>query len=178
MAEFKIRGTAPYVQHKFSTKMRQQMKEKQEAGEGGPQGKKKRAAKDFKAAYEQAMYISVKGWHEIPAASFRNAMISACRTVNFKMTHSKLAVFILADGYDPEDGTALVKITKGKPQYAEHTVRLASGVADIRFRPMWQPGWEAIVRIRFDSENDEYQRCDTPTHASWWTSRRWRGTAG
>ncbi len=54
--------------------------------------------------------------------------------------------------FDRDDGTSLVKITKGEPQYAEHAVRNDSGVADIRPRPIWAPGWEATVRIRYDAE--------------------------
>ena len=49
-------------------------------------------------------------------------------------------------------GTPLVEITKGEPQYFETYVRLATGVCDLRARPMWAPGWEAIVRVRFDAD--------------------------
>jgi hypothetical protein len=79
-------------------------------------------------------------------------MISACRTVGFKMTVAKLSVFVLPDGFDKDDGTPLVKILKGTPRQHEGLVRLATGVADIRIRPMWAPGWEAEVRVRFDAD--------------------------
>lgn len=64
----------------------------------------------------------------------------------------QLAVFIEADGFDRTDGTPLVKITKGKPKYCEHPVRLASGVIDLRARAMWMPGWRAMLRIRYDAD--------------------------
>ena len=68
------------------------------------------------------------------------------------MTLAKLCVTVIADGFDVDDGTPLVRITKGKPEYSEHVVRNETGVVDIRPRPMWQPGWEALVTIRFDAD--------------------------
>ena len=151
IAEFHIVGAAPYVQNKFSQKARNIMRSAQEAG---PQGKKglKREAKDFEACFQGAMHKAKGGWHGIPAPAFRNAMISACRVVGFKMTHAKLSVFIEADGFDSDDGTPLVKITKGSPVYHEASVRNDSGVCDIRARPMWREGWEAKLRIRYDAD--------------------------
>jgi hypothetical protein len=122
VAEFCILGTAPYVQNKFSAKARNMMKATQEAGPQGNKGKK-REPKDFEACYQGAMHKAKAGWCGIPAPAFRNAMISACRVVGFKMTHAKLSVFIEADGFDDDDGTPLVKITKGSPVYHEASVR-------------------------------------------------------
>jgi hypothetical protein len=150
-AVFRIVGTAPYVQHKFSQKARELMRGKQEAGSAGKKGKK-REPKDFMACYEGAKHKSADGWCGIPAPAFRCAMVSACRIVGFKMTLAKLALFIEADGLDSEDGTPLVRITKGEPQYHESAVRNESGVCDLRARPMWMPGWQAAVRIRFDAD--------------------------
>ena len=125
------------------------MHDAQESGSQGKKGKK-RSAKDFTAAYEGAMHKSAEGWHGIPAPAFRNGCISACRMVGFKMTHAKLSIFVDPDGFDVDDGTPLVKITKGAPEYTELAVRNDSGVCDLRPRPMWRQGWEAVVRIRFD----------------------------
>ena len=150
-AEFKIVGTSPYVQNKFSAKARQTMKETQEAGTQS-RSKRKREAKDFTRCYEDAMHRMTDGGHGIPAPAFRNAMIDACRMVGFKMTHARCSVFVVADGFDADDATPLVRITKGEPQYLELAVRLETGVCDIRPRPMWEPGWEATVQIRFDTD--------------------------
>ncbi len=150
-AVFRIVGTAPYVQNKFSQKAREQMKEKQQAG-GPGRNRKAKDAKDFEALYEGATHRVADGWAGIPAPAFRNAMISACRTVGFKMTLAKLSVFVEADGFDVDDGTPLVRITKGEPRYHEALVRLQTGVADIRARPMWEPGWQAEIRITFDAD--------------------------
>lgn len=150
-AEFVIVGTAPLVINKFSSRDRETMKSKQEAGSVATKGAK-RSPKDFQARYEGAKHISREGWCGIHAAAFRCGMISACRMVNFKMTLAKLSLFVEADGFDADDGSPLVKITKGKPKYTELTVRNATGVCDIRARPMWDEGWEAVVRVRFDGD--------------------------
>lgn len=146
----KIVGNAPYVQNKFSQKAREQMRQTQERGSAGKVGGSKRQPKDFQAAYEQALHVSEEGWYGIPAASFRVAMISACRIVGFKMTLAKLSVFVFADGLDADEGTPLVRIY-GDPEINESMVRVGMGASDIRWRPMWRR-WHAIVRISYDAE--------------------------
>jgi len=146
-----IEGDAPYVQNKFSEKARGEMIATQKAGTQTAKGKKK-DPKDFKQCYLGALHVDKSGHYGIPANAFRQALISACRLVNFKMTIGKLALFIHADGFDKDDGTPLVRITKGKPRQVEHAVRLPNGSADIRVRPMWDEGWQAKVRIRYDAD--------------------------
>jgi hypothetical protein len=151
-AEFAITGTAPLVMNAFPQKAKEMMRKKQEAGSKQNQKLKTREGKDFNLAYEQAKHVAKDGWCGIPCVAFRAAMVSACRTVGFKMTIAKLSIFIEPDGFDKNDGTPLVKITKGEPHYVEHMVRLETGVADIHPRPMWDEGWEATVRIKFDAD--------------------------
>lgn len=148
-ASVKIRGISPYVQHAFSEKQRKVMEETQRAGQQS-RGKKVRQPKDFEGAYEAAMHRSKEDWIGIPAPAFRNAMISACRLVGIVMTRAKLSVFVEADGIDRNDGTPLVKI-EGEPRVHEASVRNESGVADIRWRPMWEQ-WSAVVRVTWDED--------------------------
>jgi hypothetical protein len=155
-AEFLLVGTAPLVINKFSAKAQEMMRAKQEAGDQG--GKRpKRDPKDFDLCYQEALRTSPQGWHGIHAGAFRNAIISACRLVGFKMTIAKLTVFVDADGRDQDDGAPLVKITKGKPSKFEMAVRNESGVADIRARPMWEPGWECVLRVSWDADQFSLQ---------------------
>lgn len=149
-ASVTIVGDAPLVIHAFSQKQQNMIRETQEAGQQARKGKV-REAKDFEAAYHNARHISVDGWDGFPASAVRNAMISACRTVGFKMTLAKLSLFCTADGYDNR-GTPLVKITKGKPSMHIGPARNANGSIDLRARPMWEAGWEAVVRLRWDAE--------------------------
>lgn len=144
-----IVGISPYVQHAFSEKQRKQMEETQRAGQQA-RGKRNRAPKDFEEVYENAKHKAKEGWLGIPAPAFRNAMISACRLIGFKMTHAKLSVFVEADGIDAKDGTPLVRII-GDPRIHEASVRNESGVADIRWRPMWEE-WSARVRVTWDED--------------------------
>lgn len=148
-AVFNIRGTAPYVQARFSAKAMQAMMSKMAAGSVA-RGKKVRDARDFDADYNAAMHISVDGWCGIPAGAFRQAMISACRLVGFKMTLAKLSVFVAADGFDKVDGVPLIKLV-GKPERIDMAVRNQTGVADIRVRPMWRE-WSAKVVVSYDAD--------------------------
>lgn len=152
-AKFKIIGTAPLVQNKFSSRALEAMAEKQAAGSVA-QKKVKRDAKDFDACVKEATHFSEDGWCGLPASAFRAGLISTCRLLGFPMTLAKLSVFVLADGYERDrfGVTPLVKITKGKPRRTDFAVRNETGVADIRPRPMWDEGWEAVVTIRFDAD--------------------------
>jgi len=145
-----IRGTAPYVQHRFGPKGLEQMIREQEAGSTKKKGKN-REPKDFDALYKDAMHVSTAGWHGMPASSFRNALVSACKTVGFHMTKAKIALFVEADGYGT-DGAPLIRITKGTPHPFDAIVRNATGVVDVRRRPMFDPGWEAVVRVTYDRD--------------------------
>lgn len=148
-AEFLIRGISPYMQHKFPKKVQEQMRAVQEAGSTN-KSKKVREPKDFEQNFEDATYRHRDGWFGIPASVFRNAMISACRTVGFKMTLAKLGISVEADGLDEETGTPLVRI-EGERKMDVSGVRNQTGVVDLRARPRWDE-WSAVVRVEFDAD--------------------------
>lgn len=145
----RIVGTSPYVQLRFSEKARTKMQEQQEAGSTAKKGAT-REPRDFDEDYEGAMHRGPSGEHGIPASAFRSAAISACRTVNFKMTLAKLGLFVESDFVDPRDGTPLVAI-EGEPKPLTLPVRNATGVADLRCRAQWLE-WAATIRIRYDAD--------------------------
>lgn len=150
-AEFNIIGTAPYIQLRFSEKAINAMREKHEAGSQANK-KKAKEARDFHQDFLQAQHLSddKKQWNGIPASAFRNAMISACRLVGFKMTLAKLSVFILPDGFDKVDGVPLIKID-GTPESHIMHARNATGVCDLRVRAKFWP-WSATVRVQYDAD--------------------------
>ncbi len=148
-AQFHIIGLSPYVQAKFSAKVINQMRDKMISGSRAKKGGA-REGRDFDADYKNAMHVSREGWVGIPASSFRNAMISACRLVGFKMTLAKLAVFCEAEGYDETEGTPLVRIHGDPHPHLAHA-RNATGVVDLRMRPMWDT-WEAWPVFRYDAD--------------------------
>jgi len=153
---FHIQFTAPFVQCAFGAKSRQALKDIQLAGESRKKNIK-REPKDFQALYEEAHHISDEGWCGVPASAFRNAAISACRVCGYAMTRAKLTIFAEADGFDRDSRDPLIKILKGKPHYHEAPVRVANGRFDLRPRPMWDPGMEMTVRIRYDADQFRFE---------------------
>lgn len=153
-AEFKLVGETPYVQLRFSEKAMNTMIDKMKAGSQA-KGKKVRAARDFDDDFIQGQHISTEGWNGIPAGAFRAGMISACRLVGFKMTLAKLSVFVEADGIDKVDGVPLVRIN-GTPEKNIMAVRNATGVCDMRCRPMWRE-WSVDLRVKFDEDQFSLQ---------------------
>lgn len=147
-AVFRITGTAPYMQHRFSKKA--EIMAKQAEGSTA-RSKKVRDARDFEKDFRDAQHIAAEGWHGIPAPAFRAALISACRLVGFQMTKAKLSVFVEADGHCAKDGTPLVRMLAGAPENVSMPVRNETGVADVRARPLWRT-WQADLRITWDAD--------------------------
>ena len=145
----RLRGTSPLVINRFSQKAMEEMRATQEAGSTA-RAKKVRTAKDFNALYEGAKHKSIEGWDGIHAAAFRNAAISACRAVGFKMTHAKLAFRVMEDGWDMADGAPLIKILDGEAEQWVAPTRNATGVIDLRSRPMYKK-WGAQLNIEYDA---------------------------
>lgn len=152
IATFILRGNAPYVSNKFSAEAREQMRAKQAEGSQAQKKKGPRAPKDFDRNYRESMHATKDGKYGVPAGCFRQAMVSACRIVGFKMTLAKLALFVLADDIDEDDASPLVLFTKGKPEKFEAATRNATGVADIRVRGKWDSGWEMKLRVQYDGD--------------------------
>jgi len=151
IGEIWIMGDAPLTIHKFSEKAKNAIKATQTAGSTA-KSKKKREAKDFAECFQQARHISTEGWDGIPATAFRQACISACRLVGYKMTLAKLSIFVVADGIDRDEGTPLVKIIGGEPRQLESMVRIGpQKTVDIAVRPQWVK-WGARLRIRYDAD--------------------------
>ena len=151
-ATFKIKGTAPYVQNKFSEKAKAKMMADMSTPKAAKKAKSERDPRDYERDFQQAQHISTAGWHGIPCPAFRAAMIDACRTVGLVMTKAKMSVFVIPDGFDKDEGTPLVKIESPKPpERTESLVRNDNGSADIHIRPMWRE-WSANVTVDFDAD--------------------------
>lgn len=151
IATYLLTGDSPYVSNKFSQEAREMMRAKQVAGTQAKKGQK-REPKDFQKNFEQSMHSFGDGTYGVPASCFRQAMVSACRIVGFKMTLAKLALFVEADGFDADDASPLVRFVTGVPEYFESATRNETGVADIRARGKWAPGWQILLRVRYDAD--------------------------
>lgn len=149
-AEFFVTGTAPLVIHRFSIKTKTEMRLKMETGKASG-SRKNREAKDSDETYNQARYRSKEGWDGFHAASIRNAMISACRLVGFKMTLAKMSIFVIADGWDAtESQIPLIRII-GDPVKQEDMARVETGQPYVTIRPAYH-GWKAKIKIRWDAD--------------------------
>jgi hypothetical protein len=147
-----IKGTSPLVQNKFSEKARKQMMDAMTQTKAEKKTKAQREPRNFDTEFQQAQHISEDGWPGIPCVAFRASMVDACRLIGIPMTKAKMAIFVLPDGIDAAEGTPLVKVYSGMPP-EKHTglVRLESGVADIRCRPMWR-SWACKVKLQYDAD--------------------------
>jgi len=148
-ATVRLVGTSPYVSNKFSARARSALMETQMAGSQSKKGKK-REPKNFEERWRESAHLSTDGWYGMPASSIRNAMISACRTVGFRMTLAKLSLFVDHDGLDVDDATPLLKII-GEPKRRDRNVRLATGVIDIMTAAVWDQ-WEIEAVLRWDAD--------------------------
>lgn len=149
-AVFQVRGVAPLVIHRFSHKTKEQMKQKMETGKAAS-SKKNREAKLTDDLYQEARYISKEGWDGFNASSIRNAMISACRLVGFKMTLAKMSIFVEADGWDAEEPQIpLVRII-GDPIKQEDMARVETGQPYVTVRAAYHK-WSAGIKIRWDAD--------------------------
>lgn len=149
-AEFRIKGIAPLVIHRFSAKTKNEMKLKMEAGKVAG-SKKNREPKNSDDSYNESRYIAKEGWDGFHAGAVRAAMISACRLVNFKMTLAKLSIFVEADGWDKtEPQIPLIRI-EGKPVKQEDMARVETGQPYVTIRAAYH-GWKAKIKIRWDAD--------------------------
>lgn len=146
-----IIGTAPFVQNKFSKKQRDKMMADMATPKAEKKGKAARAPRDYASDFAQCQHKATAGWNGIPCAAFRAAMIDACRTTGAVMTRAKMSVFVIADGFDADDGTPLVKLIGKAPERAEDLVRNDNGGADVRIRARWRE-WSAAVTVEFDAD--------------------------
>ena len=142
-----LQGTAPLVVERFSKKV--ELMAKMALGSTAT-NKKVRTARDYDNEAEEARYRGPDGWEGMNAAAFRTGMIGACRLVGFKMTLAKLSLFVEADAFDLKDGIPLVRVYGKSETYTAHT-RNATGVVDVRARPMYRE-WAVKLRVRFDAD--------------------------
>jgi len=175
---FKLKGNAPLVTSRFSEKAINDMK----TGQMMTEEQKKSAVlqpRDFHEQYENAIHKAIKngkeeGWAGFRADGLRKALVTATYLVQKVINNHEAAleangtakskitglteavkkgVFVHADGFNAQ-GFPLIRILKEEPHYCEHNVKIGKfrDIADVRARAMFNPGWEANVRIQFDQD--------------------------
>jgi len=113
--------------------------------------RRKRVARDFEAEFKDAQHASTEGWVGIAAMGIKHGMVSVCTIADFFKTRAKMLFFVEPDGYS-EYATPLFKITKGEPRMYQDVGRVRSGGMQVNVRAMFDPGWEATVRIKYDQD--------------------------
>jgi len=149
-ATFKIVGVAPLVIHRFSAKTKNQMKQKMEEGKSAS-SKKNREAKSTDDTFEEARYRSKAGWDGFHAGAVRNACISACRLVGYKMTLAKLSIFVEADGWDRDEPQIPLIRIHGEAVKQEDMARVETGQPYVTVRAAYHD-WSANVKMRWDKD--------------------------
>lgn len=133
-----IKGLSPLVVHNWDEKSIIQMLDKQ-------MGKARVAKphKDPEACFEAAKYKDSSGKDCLRSEFFKNAFVSAARFVEgVTMTAMKMSLFVEGD----ELGN--LPLEYEKVENCRKMVRNDSGVADIRFRPMYHH-WSTELVVRY-----------------------------
>lgn len=142
-ALFRIEGTEPLIVHKFSEKAQKMIEDKQaKKSKGG------RELRDPEAEFRGALHVFTDGKrYGFPTGGFKAAMIRAGKQLGYVMTDLKGWFFIEPD----EKETNLVEII-GEPEMRTDMVRIGNGVADVRYRPVFND-WAAALRIRYNNKS-------------------------
>jgi hypothetical protein len=154
-AQFKLIAATevPLVIHRFSHKLKMELKLKAETGKPAS-SKKTREPKDSEATYNAARYISREDWDGFQASCIRNAAISACRLCGFKMVLAKLSIFCLKEGVDKtEPQIPLIQI-HGEPVRQEDMAKVEGGQPYVTIRPAYWDWW-AMAHLRYDADQFE-----------------------
>lgn len=144
--EVPIVGLTPLIPHKWSEKALRMMRDKQMSARGST-----RPAREPKNAEEEAIascYWLPDGSPGMPATAFKAAIVEAARYYSNKdltMTLLRRVVFVEGEGQPDR----LVRIDSPEdPILREDTPRNSGGVADLRYRYMFDP-WSALLKVRF-----------------------------
>jgi hypothetical protein len=138
-ARIPIEGTAPLIQHRFSAKARQMMLDRMQGTAA------EREPKDPEALFEAAIYRLPGDRYGHPAVAFKDAIVGGARFYKgskLTMTGLRIMIFVVGEGAD-----SLTEID-GEPKMREDPVRNATGVADLRYRPVYWP-WRATLTINY-----------------------------
>lgn len=146
-----IRGITPLIVNSMSEKAKADLRRSQGILAEGeePVKARKKPPKDPEADYE-AILNEVRlpdGRNGFPATGFKACMVEGCRYVDgLPMTMAKGIIFVVAD--DVPSGLVAIQ---GEPKMFEAFPKNATGVIDIRYRPIYHE-WSAELTLRFNAD--------------------------
>jgi len=140
--EITLIGDSQLITHKWSDKAKKMMRDKQQK-----RGSQAKEAKDPHQEFLDATYVLGKREdgttiYGFPAVGFKASMVGACRFANMKMTEARGAFHVV--------GEYVEIVCGGEPIEREDMVRIGMGVADIRYRPGFEP-WGARLLIDYNA---------------------------
>ena len=127
-------GDSPLVTHPWSEKQRKQIE-----GNVGGGPKPGRAPKVAEEEYQDAFYRTDDGKPAMVTLAFKNAMVTAAKDAELKMTDMRRRLHVLGD---------LAEIVSDDPWMRTDMVRVGMGGADIRYRPQFD-NWSIKLTIQY-----------------------------
>lgn len=146
--EVPVESLTPLITNPWSEKAKQMLREGQGIGVEPGAPKRKKEPKQPEEEYESRLnaYRLPSGNHGFPAVAFKGAMVEAARhAAGLTMTEARSLFYVT--------GTESVELVtlSGEPKMFEAFPRNASGVVDIRYRPIFYD-WGATLKVQFDAE--------------------------
>lgn len=142
LVKLRIVGTSPMIQHQWSEKAKQMMRDKH-AGKKT----KNRDIRDPQAEGEQAAYKTMDGKYAIPLTALKSSIIGAAhKDIGCEKTLVRKALFIQS-----YDDSMNLPIECDEPVIHEDPVKVGMGSTDLRYRPYFDK-WSVEVTFEIDAE--------------------------
>ena len=139
----RIIGISPFIQHKWSEKAIQMMRDKH----AGVRVKNREIRKP-EEEFRDAAYVCEDGRFGIPAGGIKACLIGAAhKDIGLEKTLLRKSLFIIPD--DPINN--LIALETDDPLMREDTVRVGAGTTDLRYRPEFR-NWSMILNFEFDAQ--------------------------
>lgn len=139
----RIKSLSPFIQHKWSEKALQMMKDKH-AG----LRVKNRDVRDPHQEFLDATYRCEDGRYGFPAGGIKAALIGAAhKDIGLEKTLLRKSLFVKPD----DKLNNLIALEADEPILREDVVRVGAGSTDLRYRPEFQE-WAMTLQLEFDSQ--------------------------
>ncbi len=139
-----IVGTTILVHHKWDEKAKKMMRDKH-AGKKT----KEREKRNPEAECDAALHRTKNGKYGVPAVAIKKCLINTAHNdFGLAKTLLRKSLFI-----ECEDESGIIPMRCKEPVMREDVVRVGNGSTDLRYRPEFPSGWEADVRITFNTDS-------------------------
>ena len=140
----RIVGISPFIQHKWSEKALEMMRQKH-AGVRT----KTREVRNPEQEFREAAYVCADGSFGFPAGGIKQCLIGAAhKDIGLEKTLLRRSLFILPT--DPLNN--LVAMESDEPIMREDCVKVGAGSTDLRYRPEFR-NWSMVLTFEFDSKS-------------------------